>query len=120
MLIGNIGGSLGEISAILLIIGGIIHVLQESHYMAYSGFSNWYGCVNCSNFLDGGPAELYQSGLPYFKWWINAWCYLYGNRYGFVANDTIKDNLFMVLELELSPFVSVCLVHILKEFPLLF
>ena len=87
MAIGLNPGSLGEISAILLIIGGLYMLWKKSDYLANAGidYTHCFGCFGY--FLDGKSRDVCKSGLPYFYGRFNVGSHIYGNRYGNFSND---------------------------------
>jgi electron transport complex protein RnfD len=87
LFLGQIGGSLGEISAVLLILGGI--------YMLFTKVITWHipvSIIATAAIFSGIFWMVNPSGVSYFVGWINAGCHFYGHRHGFVANDTKRTN----------------------------
>ena len=91
ILFGSIPGSLGEISALLLLVGFVLSVVAQGDHVAYSGGDPWYdGRIHLHRRTESGNAGRGPVGVPDLPpagRWRHSGCSLHGNRLFNLADD---------------------------------
>lgn len=92
MLIGNMGGSLGEVAALALLIGFAYMLFRENHYLAYSG-KHFRHC-NCIFGYSESLQSLFicRSCFPFVIRRFDVRCNLYGYRLRYFTDEQQRND----------------------------